>query len=118
MPALLTTLCVLLMIMGIFDLVMQHMEELDYSTMEYLGSIDNPDEIFHAEILLSGLGAIMDVAVAISVALSEIVEQKPEVKFVELFRSGREIGYDVMGTMINVLLFVFGCGLIPTCLTG
>ena len=84
--ALLTTLCVLLMIMGIFDLVMQHMEELDYSTMEYLGSIDNPDEIFHAEILLSGLGAIMDVAVAISVA------------------------------MINVLLFVFGCGLIPTCL--
>ena len=89
--ALLTTLCVLLMIMGIFDLVMQHMEELDYSTMEYLGSIDNPDEIFHAEILLSGLGAIMDVAVAISVALSEIVEQKPEVKFVELFRSGREI---------------------------
>ena len=61
--ALLTTLCVLLMIMGIFDLVMQHMEELDYSTMEYLGSIDNPDEIFHAEILLSGLGAIMDVAV-------------------------------------------------------
>ena len=80
--ALLTTLCVLLMIMGIFDLVMQHMEELDYSTMEYLGSIDNPDEIFHAEILLSGLGAIMDVAVAISVALSEIVEQKPEVKVV------------------------------------
>ena len=94
----------------------EHMEELDYSTMEYLGSIDNPDEIFHAEILLSGLGAIMDVAVAISVALSEIVEQKPEVKFVELFRSGREIGYDIMGTMINVLLFVFGCGLIPTCL--
>ena len=58
----------------------------------------------------------MDVAVAISVALSEIVEQKPEVKFMELFRSGREIGYDIMGTMINVLLFVFGCGLIPTCL--
>ncbi len=82
------TMCPALMIMGIFDLVMQHMEELDYSTMEYLGSIDNPDEIFHAEILLSGLGAIMDVAVAISVALSEIVEQKPEVKFLELFRSG------------------------------
>ena len=91
------------MIMGIFDLVMQHMEELDYSTMEYLGSIDNPDEIFHAEILLSGLGAIMDVAVAISVALSEIVEQKPEVKFEELYRSGREIGYDIKATIINEL---------------
>lgn len=31
--ALLSTLCVLAMIMGIFDLVMRHMEELDYSTM-------------------------------------------------------------------------------------
>ena len=47
--------------------MISHTAELDYSTMEYLGSIDNPDEIFHAEILLSGLGAIMDVAVAISV---------------------------------------------------
>ena len=94
----------------------EHMEELDYSTMEYLGSIDNPDEIFHAEILISGLGAIMDVAVAIAASLSEIVEKKPEVTFLELFKSGREIGYDIMGTMINVLLFVFGCGLIPMCL--
>lgn len=103
------------MIMGIFEVVISHTAELDYSTMEYLGSIDNPDEIFHAEILLSGLGAIMDVTVAIAAALSEIVTKRPEVTFRELFRSGREIGYDIMGTMINVLLFVFGCGLIPMC---
>ncbi len=58
----------------------------------------------------------MDVAVAIAASLSEIVEKKPEVTFLELFKSGREIGYDIMGTMINVLLFVFSCGLIPMCL--
>ena len=58
----------------------------------------------------------MDVSVAISVALSEIVRKKTGVTFFELFKSGREIGYDIMGTMINVLLFVFGCGLIPMCL--
>ena len=114
--ALFTTLIVLVMIMGIFDVVIHHAEDLDYSTMEYLGSIENPDEIFHAEILISGLGAIMDVAVAIAASLSEIVEKKSEVTFLELFKSGREIGYDIMGTMINVLLFVFGCGLIPMCL--
>ena len=101
--ALFTTLIVLVMIMGIFDAVIHHAEDLDYSTMEYLGSIENPDEIFHAEILIAA-------------SLSEIVEKKPEVKFLELFKSGREIGYDIMGTMINVLLFVFGCGLIPMCL--
>ena len=100
--ALLSTLCILAMIMGIFEVVISHTAELDYSTMEYLGSIDNPDEI-------------MDVAVAIAAALSEIVTKRPEVTFRELFRSGREIGYDIMGTMINVLLFVFGCGLIPMC---
>lgn len=82
--ALLSTLCILAMIMGIFDVVISHTAELDYSTMEYLGSIDNPDEIFHAEILLSGLGAIMDVAVAIAAALSEIVTKRPEVTFREL----------------------------------
>ena len=112
--ALLSTLCVLVLIMGMFDLVIRHVQELDYSTMEYLGSIDNPDDMFHAEILLSGLGAMMDVAVAIAAALGEIVKQKPDVTFLELFKSGRKIGYDIMGTMINVLLFVFGSGLIPT----
>ena len=51
--------------------------------MEYLDlrSIDNPEEIFYAEILLSGLGAIMDVAVDISTALSEIIKLKPEISF-------------------------------------
>lgn len=111
-----STLIVLVIIMGAFDIVITYAQEVDYSTMEYLGSIDNPDEIFHAEILLSGIGAIMDVAVAIATALSEIIRKKPDVTFLQLFKSGREIGYDIMGTMINVLLFVFVCGLIPTCL--
>ena len=34
--ALLSTLCILAMIMGIFDAVISHTAELDYSTMEYL----------------------------------------------------------------------------------
>ena len=116
--ALLSTLCVLAMVMTVFSLVVHHTEELDFSTMEYLDlrSIDNPEEIFYAELLLSGLGAIMDVAVDISTALSEIIKLKPEISFRQLFRSGREIGHDIMGTMINILLFVFISGLIPMCL--
>jgi len=35
--ALLSTLCILAMIMGIFEVVISHTAELDYSTMEYLG---------------------------------------------------------------------------------
>ena len=116
--AIISTLCVLAMIMGIFDVVAAHAEELDYSTMEYMDirSIDYPDEVFRAEILLTGLGAIMDVAAAISAALDEIVRQNPKVTYLELFKSGRKIGYDIMGTMINVLMCVLICGLIPMCL--
>lgn len=114
LAAIVSTLCVLAAIMGIFDAVMAYEGALDYSTMEYLGSLDNPSELFRAEVMLAGLGAIMDVAVTISAALGEILHKNPQVTFFQLFRSGREIGYDIMGTMMNVLLFVFGCGLIPS----
>ena len=116
--ALVATLLVLLFAMLLFIGVMNHTPELDYTTMEYfdLQSIDNPEEIFKAEILLSGLGAIMDVAVAISTSLEEIAEKKQDVGIKALVLSGREIGYDIMGTMINVVMFVFLCSLMPACL--
>ena len=88
-------------------------EEL-YETELDLGTIENPEDIFAAEVMLAGLGAIMDVAVTISAALSELLEKKPDLTFRSLFRSGREIGYDIMGTMISVLLFTFGSSLIPS----
>lgn len=55
----------------------------------------------------------MDVAVTIAAATGELIRKKPDIKFLPLFRSGREIGYDIMGTMLSVLLFTFGSGLIP-----
>ena len=63
--------------------------------------------------MLTGLGAIMDVAVTISAATGEIVRKNPDVSLRKLIHSGREIGYDIMGTMINVLLFVQASGMIP-----
>ena len=112
--AVVSTICVLALIMGMFDFVLSHTGELDYSQMEYLGSLDHPEMIFRVQVMFAGLGAIMDVAVTISTGLGEIIYKNPRVTFSQLFRSGREIGYDIMGTMMNVLLFVFGCGLIPT----
>lgn len=112
--AVLSTLSVLALIMGIFDLTIRYTGGLDYSSMEYLGSMDDPGELFRAEIMLAGLGAIMDVTVTISSALGEIMRKNPSVSVRELIHSGREIGYDIMGTMMNVLLFVFACSQIPT----
>lgn len=114
LASILSTLCVLAVIMALFHLVMSRAGETDYAAMEYLGSLDNPSELFEAEVMLAGLGAIMDVTVTISATLGELVRKRPSIRWKELFRSGREVGYDIMGTMISVLLFTFGCGLIPT----
>ena len=108
-----STICVLFLIMALFEFSIQFFGDLDYSNLEYLGSMSNSADIFWTDILLTGLGAIMDVAVTISVATGEIVRKNPDVSLRKLIHSGREIGYDIMGTMINVLLFVLASGMIP-----
>ena len=109
----LSTLCVLFLIMALFEFSIYMYGDLDYSNLEYLGSTGNSADIFWADIMLTGLGAIMDVTVTISAAVGEIVRKNPSVSLKRLIHSGREIGYDIMGTMINVLLFVLASGMIP-----
>ena len=111
--AILSTLCVLFLIMALFNFSIYRYGNLDYSNLEYLGSMSNSADIFWTDIMLTGLGAIMDVTVTISAATGEIVHKNPSVSVKELIHSGREIGYDIMGTMINVLLFVLASGMIP-----
>ena len=108
-----STLCVVGLIMALFDFSIYRYGDLDYSYLEYLGSTSNSAEIFWTDIMLTGLGAIMDVTVTISAAIYEIVRKNPSVSIKKLIHSGREIGYDIMGTMINVLLFVLASGMIP-----
>lgn len=112
--AILSTFCVFVLIMTIFTLTLHHTTPLDYTNMEYLGSIGNPEDLFMAEVMFAGLGAIMDVAVTLSASMEELIRKKPDISLKALFRSGREVGYDIMGTMINVLLFTFAAGLIPS----
>ena len=108
-----STICVLFLIMALFEFSIQFFGDLDYSNLEYLGSMSNSADIFWTDIMLTGLGAIMDVTVTISGAVGEIVLKNPSVSLRRLIHSGREIGYDIMGTMINVLLFVLASGMIP-----
>ncbi|HEY9575923.1 MAG TPA: YibE/F family protein [Lachnospiraceae bacterium] len=112
--AILSTLLVLFIIIKLFDFALFSTSDLDYANMEYLGSLHPAEDFFKAEILFAGLGAIMDVCVTISSSLSELLKRNPKLSFSALFSSGKAIGSDIMGTMINVLLFVFASGLIPT----
>lgn len=58
-------------------------------------------------ITISALGAVMDVAMSIASALSEIHEVDPKLGARELFRSGMNIGRDMVGTMTNTLILAF-----------
>lgn len=60
-----------------------------------------------AGVVISALGAVMDVAMSISSALEEVHEANPELDFARLFRSGMNIGQDLVGTMTNTLILAF-----------
>ena len=55
-------------------------------------------------VVISSLGAVMDVAMGISSSLSEVSTANPSLTCRELFRSGMNIGRDMVGTMTNTLI--------------
>lgn len=60
-----------------------------------------------ASVAISALGAAQDVAVSINSSLQEIRNIHPEVSNRQLFWSGINIGKDIIGTMVDTLLFAF-----------
>ena len=58
-------------------------------------------------IVISALGAVMDVTMGIASSLSEVHAANPELSRRELFRSGMNIARDMVGTMTNTLILAF-----------
>ncbi len=68
-----------------------------------------------AGVILSSLGAVMDVAMSLSSALAEVHAADKALDAKALFRSGMNIGRDMVGTMTNTLILAFlGSGLVLT----
>ena len=68
-----------------------------------------------AGVILSSLGAVMDVAMSLSSALAEVHTADKTMDARALFRSGMNIGRDMVGTMTNTLILAFlGSGLVLT----
>lgn len=64
-------------------------------------------DILFAGVLVSSLGAIMDVGMSIVSALYEVHYHQPNLTKKALFNSGIEIGKDMIGTMTNTLILAF-----------
>ena len=70
--------------------------------------------ILFAGILIASLGAVMDVSMSIASTINEIYLHNPEISKSELFKSGINVGKDMMGTMSNTLILAFTGGSINT----
>ena len=63
--------------------------------------------IIFAGIIIGAVGAIMDIAVSISSALWELKTQMPNASFKDIFKSGINIGKDILGSNINTLVLAY-----------
>lgn len=63
--------------------------------------------LLFAGVLLSSLGAVMDISISIAAAVHEVYLAKPTLSKRELYLSGLNLGRDIMGTMANTLLLAF-----------
>lgn len=64
-------------------------------------------DILYAGVLISSLGAIMDVGMSIVSSLYEVYRHNSLLSAKALFYSGIEIGKDMIGTMSNTLILAF-----------
>lgn len=63
--------------------------------------------LFVSGIIISSLGAVMDVAMSIASSVNELHEVNLDMSRSALFRSGMNIGRDMIGTMTNTLILAF-----------
>lgn len=71
-------------------------------------------ELLFAGIIISALGAVMDVGMSIASTIQEIYETDKTLTMKRLFVSGINVGRDMMGTMTNTLIFAYVGGAMTT----
>jgi len=77
-------------------------------TVFYASSIDiDLKGLALSAIIISALGAIMDVCISIASATEEIFRVHPEISFGEAFKSIVTVSSDMLGATMNTLLFAY-----------
>lgn len=83
-------------------------DNIDYDFLEYIIEPYDPldaQNIFLAEILVGCLGAVMDVVVTMIVTIEEITLANPNIDKKSIIKSCRNVGDEIVGTMIAIMFF-------------
>lgn len=83
---------------------LEEIEELSFFNL-YVGV--NFLEIASCTIIMGSIGAITDTSISISSAMNEIFIHNPFMDRYNLFKSGMNVGKDILGTTTNTLYFAF-----------
>lgn len=67
----------------------------------------NMEHLIIGLILVCTIGTIIDTSISISTALNEIYLNNPRLGTLTLFKSGMNVGKDILSTTVNTLFFVF-----------
>lgn len=77
-------------------------------TVFYVSDVNiNLVHISLAGMILSALGAVMDISISISSAINEFFVVHPDVEFKTAFKSAMEVGRDNLGSMVNTLIMAY-----------
>ena len=115
LAAILSSIISLLITFGLsFILIKINESNLYIWNIDYIEAVYDYNNYLYVCVLLCGLGAIMDISITISSALNELIEKDKKIKKDALIKSGKEISKDIVGTMINVMLFTCYTSVIPT----
>ncbi len=96
-----------------FTIIKIFNNDIPYWYMDYVDILYDYKEVFLVSVLISGLGAIMDISISITSTLNEIITNSPRISKRSLIKSGNNLSEDILGTMVNVLLFTSISGCMP-----
>jgi uncharacterized membrane protein len=117
MAAIVSSIVSLVISFGIsFILLKINEKELYIWIMDYIEAVYDYYGYLYVCVLISGLGAIMDISITIASSLSELIAKNPKIDRKTLLKSGKAISEDIVGTMLNVMLFTCYTTVIPTIL--
>ena len=97
-------------LLSIFGIVLAHLTGFTGEDAMFLYA-SRPDldftGILSASMIIAALGALMDTSVSIASTINEIHETDNSLSVSQLFKSGMNVGKDIIGTMSNTLILVY-----------
>lgn len=111
--AILSTLLIVGIVTVLYKLTIYHNSDIPYDMLPCMIAYLPLDKLFFISTIFGLLGAVMDVAITMNSAVSELVAATDQIALKDVIASMQMIGHDIMGTMVSVLFFSYLSGSFP-----